>query len=88
MTDQQDASQFHIPPKIETKITPAVNAFAKAAFAKYKQRIAELENQAGLLADQLQKSTPRNSSDPPSFEHSHAEPERNPLPGRNVNRAA
>lgn len=67
MTDQQDPSQFHIPPEIETKITPAVNAFAKAAFAKYKQIIAELENQAGLLADQPQKSTPRNSSDPPSF---------------------
>jgi len=48
-------------------MTPAV----KAAFLELLDRIDHLEAQ-------LQKLTPRNSSVPPSREHPHAKPKRNP----------
>jgi hypothetical protein len=69
-------------------MTPAAKAFVEAGLAKYLATHPELGNQVRLPADQLQKLTPWNSSVPSSFEHSHAKPKRNPLPGRNANRAA
>jgi hypothetical protein len=53
-------------------MTPAAKAFVEAGLAKYLATHPELGNQVRLLADQLQKLTPWNSSVPSSFEHSHA----------------
>lgn len=66
---------IEIPPEIEAEMTPAVRAFVLAAFAKFEERIAVLE-------DQIERLTPRNSSLPPSTEHPHAKPQRKTPPGK------
>lgn len=64
-----------IPPEIEAEMTPLVKAFVVAAFARFEERISALE-------EQVQKLTPRNSSVPPSTEHPHAKPKRQPGAGK------
>src|SRR4030042_784736 len=58
-----------IPPELETEMTPAVRAFVRALLdriAKLEARVEELERG---------RTTPQNSSLPPSTQHPHARPQ-------------
>lgn len=57
-------------------MTRAVKTFVEADFAKYEQRITELENQVRLLADQLKNSHPAELFAPAQLRPPHAAPSR------------
>ena len=70
-----------IPPEIEAEMTPAVKAYVRgllATVARLEARIEELETRLGKT-----KTTPQNSSLPPSAQHPHAKPpNRKPSPDK------
>jgi hypothetical protein len=53
MTAQESLSRFQVPAETEAKLTPAVEEFFEATFAKYEQHTTESEDQVRLLADPL-----------------------------------
>jgi len=72
--------RLELPPKAE----PARD-FIEALVARYelqieelKQQVQSLSKQVQCLTEPLQKPNPRNSSVPPSFEHPHGKPPREP----------
>ena len=81
MSEGLSKSKFIIPPEIEAEMTPAVKSFVETLIKDFEDRLQSLNAQIELLAGQLRKLTPRNSSLPPSTEHPHAKPR--PIPKKN-----
>lgn len=90
MAGQSTTTPIAIPPEIEAEMTPAVKAFFLAVCAQYEKQIAQLRKQVEKLEDRIAqlegrppRTTPQNSSIPPSTQHPHAKPKRRkPLGGK------
>lgn len=87
MAGQSTTTPVAIPPEIEAEMTATVKACFLTMCAQYEQQIAQLRNQIDKLEDriaQLQgrppRTTPQNSSLPPSSQHPHAKPKRRKPP--------
>ena len=64
-----------IPPELEEEMTPAVKAFVQVLFGGIEElegKVRELEAKVEKVTKKDPKSTPDNSSLPPSSQHPHA----------------